>query len=216
MSCILTLSSMLLLRWQSWGPRSSLLPAGPASAKIAHLNWFVLILFLIVIAVMWSLILLVVTRKRGSFQEHAPFDAGGGQSWILIGGFAIPATILFVIFIMGLDTMSAFPLHDGHEMPPNIRVTGHQWWWEVQYLSGGVDKHFITANEIHIPVGRPMDIDLVSADMMTRSGYLPFTAKLTWYPARSIAFELKRVSLVCIAASVRNIVERNMPTWDCW
>lgn len=51
-------------------------------------------------------------------------------------------------------------------MPPNIRVTGHQWWWEVQYLSGGVDKHFITANEIHIPVGRPMDIDLVSADVI--------------------------------------------------
>jgi hypothetical protein len=37
-------------------------------------NWFVLILFLIVIAVMWGLILVVVTRKRGSFQEHAPFD----------------------------------------------------------------------------------------------------------------------------------------------
>lgn len=158
--------AFVLLRFAYSLPRSPLAPAGPASGRIAHLGWFILILFLIVTVVMWALILLVASRPRGSFEEHVRYDAGGGHSWVLIGGFAIPAVILFVIFVMGLDSMSAFPLHDGKETSAEIRVTGHQWWWEVEYLAGGVHEHFITANEIHIPSGRTVDIDLVSADVI--------------------------------------------------
>ncbi len=162
MTTAMMIANLLLV----WGPRSGFSLGGPAAGKIAHLAWFVLILFLIVTAVMWMLIALVITRPRGRFEEHAPVDIGGGHSWVLIGGFLIPATILFVIFVMGLDTMSAFPLHDGKFTPAEIRVTGHQWWWEVEYLSGGVSQHFITADEIHIPAGRPVDIDLNSADVI--------------------------------------------------
>lgn len=155
-----------LLRFEEALPRSPLAPAGPASDRIAHLGWFILVLFLIITVVMWALILLVASRPRGSFEEHVRYDASGGHSWVLIGGFAIPAVILFVIFVMGLDSMSKFPLHDGKETTAEIRITGHQWWWEVEYLAGGVNEHFITANEIHIPSGRTVDIDLVSADVI--------------------------------------------------
>jgi cytochrome c oxidase subunit 2 len=51
-------------------------------------------------------------------------------------------------------------------MKPDILVTGHQWWWEVQYLDGGPDQQFTTANEIHIPVERSINIELRSADVM--------------------------------------------------
>jgi cytochrome c oxidase subunit II len=166
MSFMLAASNLALVRFVNLPPRSPLAPAGPAADRIAHLNWFILILFLIITVVMWALIALVASRPRGRFEEHAPYDAGGGHSWVLIGGFAIPAVILFIIFVMGLDSMSAFPIHDGHETAPEIRITGHQWWWEVEYLSGGVNEHFITANEIHIPAGRTIDIDLVSADVI--------------------------------------------------
>ena len=37
----------------------------------------------------------------------------------------------------------------------HIDVVGKRWWWEVRYPDAGVR----TANEIHVPVGRPIDID---------------------------------------------------------
>lgn len=141
-------------------------PGGPAAAKIATLNWFVLILFLIVTGVMWVLIVLVATRPKGTFDEHAPVDAGGGQGWVLIGGFLIPAAILAVVFVTGLKAMSSFPVHDGMQMPAEIRITGHQWWWDVRYIEGQIDQRVTTANEIHIPTGRAVDVDLASSDVI--------------------------------------------------
>ena len=146
--------------------QSTLYPGGPAAQKLAHLNWFVLILFLIVTVVMWALIVLVATRPRGNFHEHAPVDVGGGQNWIIFGGFLVPTIILAVVFISGLGAMSAFPVHDGMNMPAEIRITGHQWWWEVRYMEGQLDRRVLGANEIHIPTGRAVDIDLVSSDVI--------------------------------------------------
>jgi len=142
-------------------------PAGPASASLARLGWFVLILSLVVLGVMWLILALVLTRPRGSLDEHAPADTGGGQDWIFIGGFAFPAAILAIMYIAGLDSMSHFPLGGGmNTHNAEIRIVGHQWWWELQYLDGPLNEHFITANEIHIPAGRTVDIDLASDDVI--------------------------------------------------
>lgn len=159
-----TVASLSLLA--GCGRQSILEPGGPASGRIAHLGWFVLILSIIVTVVMWTLIALVVSRPRGSFDEHEPVDVGGGQGWVLIGGFAIPSIILAAMFVVGLNAMAKFPVHDGILMPAQIRLTGHQWWWQVQYMAGPVDRQVTTANEIHIPVGRPVDIDLTSVDVI--------------------------------------------------
>lgn len=45
---------------------------------------------------------------------------------------------------------------------PDLIVIGHQWWWEVHYPQTGV----VTANEIHIPVGRQWLVRLESADVI--------------------------------------------------
>lgn len=151
-------------------PQSMFSPGGPASGNIAHLSWFVFILFIAVAVIMWVLLGWASYRKRGSFAEHAPVDIGGGQPWIFIGGFAIPFVILAAVFVIGLDSMSAFPLEGPHAMhetvPADIRVTGHRWWWQIDYVKGPLDQQVVTANEIHIPVGRPVDIDLTSNDVI--------------------------------------------------
>jgi cytochrome c oxidase subunit II len=152
------------------GPaQSTLNPAGPAARSLSGVSWFVYILFIVVAVVMWALIWLMATRRRGTLDEHAPVDVGGGQSWVLIGGFIIPTIILAVIFILGLSIMRRFPIHDqnmDHEAAPEIRLTGRQWWWEARYLGDSPDMSFTTANEIHIPVGRPVNIELSSADVI--------------------------------------------------
>ena len=48
----------------------------------------------------------------------------------------------------------------------NIEVTGHQWWWTVRYMDGGVSDFFETANEIHVPVGKPVVVRLKADDVI--------------------------------------------------
>ncbi|MER3445682.1 MAG: hypothetical protein C4291_02085 [Candidatus Dadabacteria bacterium] len=45
---------------------------------------------------------------------------------------------------------------------PDLIVIGHQWWWEVQYPKSGV----VTANEIHLPIGKRLLVRLESADVI--------------------------------------------------
>jgi len=147
-------------------PQSTLHPAGPAAKSLANLGWFIYVVFGTVSVVMFVLIFWAARRDRGTFEYHAPVDVDGGHSWILIGGFVVPVIILAVIFGLGLKTLSGFPMHDGEASDPQIRVVGHQWWWQVQYIAGTADQHVMTANEIHIPVGEAVDIELTTTDVI--------------------------------------------------
>lgn len=145
--------------------QSMMNPAGPAARDISTLSWIVFSIFMAVALVMWVLIGWVALRRRGSLAEHFPINVEGGLSWILVGGVVIPFVVLTLVFVLGLKTMSGFPMHDG-PINPEIRLIGHQWWWEVQYVGGDPDARFTTANEIHIPTGKMVDIELLSDDVI--------------------------------------------------
>ncbi|MFN8627865.1 MAG: cytochrome c oxidase subunit II [Candidatus Binatia bacterium] len=73
-----------------------------------------------------------------------------------------PALVLVAIAIPTIrTTFRSQPA----EAPPEaleVKVTAHQWWWQVQYL----DLEITTANEIHLPAGRPVRLSLESADVI--------------------------------------------------
>lgn len=147
--------------------QNMLRPGGPAARTLADLNGFILLLFLVVTVAMWGLIGWLALRRRGSLQEHAPWDAPGDLRWLFVGGLLVPLLTLGLVFVLGLRTMAVFPMGDqGTGGTPQVRVTGHQWWWEVRYLYGGVSRQVVEANEIHVPVGQPVDIDLESHDVV--------------------------------------------------
>ncbi len=164
----LVLTAFLFLGLTGCGlPQSMLHPGGRAADKLATLIWIEVITFCAVAFIMWVLLGWASLRRRGSLESHEPYTTGGGQSWILIGGFAIPFVILSAIFVLGIDSMKHFPVNAGMKPEkPEIQVIGHQWWWELQYVAGPLQRHFTTANEIHIPVGRPVDIELQTADVI--------------------------------------------------
>jgi cytochrome c oxidase subunit 2 len=151
-------------------------PHGPAAHSIASLAWFMTILFLFIIVVMWALLAFAFYKRRGTLAEHAPIDAGGGQMWIAIGGIAIPLIVLTILFVLGLGLLRDFPIHGMHGgmnqrqmammMKPEIRIIGHQWWWEIQYLNDDPSQSFTTANELHLPTGRSVNIEVETADVM--------------------------------------------------
>lgn len=154
--------------------QSTLDDSGPASARISHLSWFITVLFLSVTLIMWGLLFWAFSRRRGTLAEHEPVDAAGGHMWIAIGGVAVPLLILSVLFVLGLKLLTDFPIHGMHGgmadapmmMKPEIRIVGHQWWWEVQYLNEDVSQEVTTSNEIHLPLRRPIDIEVVTRDVM--------------------------------------------------
>ena len=100
-----------------------------------------------------------IWRYRASRQfagEAATFER---NRRLEIAWTAAPALILAVVFVLTLGTMAEI---NGAGVTPALRIaaTGHQWWWEFGY--GGTK----TANELHIPVATPIDLDLTSADVI--------------------------------------------------
>src|SRR3546814_11301391 len=47
-----------------------------------------------------------------------------------------------------------------------VRITGEMWWWRVAYLDRQGRTVMLDANEIHIPVGEPVTLELESAEVI--------------------------------------------------
>ncbi len=110
---------------------------------------------------------------HGNAKRH-----GGDQGlpWIY-WGTAATVVILVVAFVATAATLRAAA------RPPDapaitVDVTGHMWWWEAQYRDSLPEHTFTTANELHIPVGRPVRIRLRTADVI-HSFWIPELAGKT-------------------------------------
>jgi cytochrome c oxidase subunit 2 len=148
------------------GQQSALDVRGPAAARIADLWWLMLgvaaAIYLLVIAL---LVAPLWRRRRGEDAPQEP-DASGaaerrGVAWVVVGGAVLPALILIVVFAVTLRTLFALGAPPAADL--TIRVAGRQFWWEVTYADGGA---VVTANEIHIPTGRPVRLELTSPDVI--------------------------------------------------
>ena len=82
-------------------------------------------------------------------------------------GAAITIATLLSLIVASVATghaVGTFAENQPHQL--EIAVTGHQWWWEMQYTDPEPDKSFKTANEIHIPVGKPVLLRLSTRDVI--------------------------------------------------
>jgi cytochrome c oxidase subunit 2 len=75
----------------------------------------------------------------------------------------MPVAVLVSVSVVSFGAMRA-----ENRRPPvaTIRVTGHQWWWQLDYELAGSRRHFRSANELHIPVGRPVRLLLTTNDVI--------------------------------------------------
>ncbi len=141
------------------GP-SMFVTASSEAHRLASLGWFMIAVGSIVFIVVMALLLVPLLRTRGSAADDRPPEPVNERAWVLYGGAVIPALILAGIFVLTLSTMRA-PL-SATPVPLSIEVIGHQWWWEVRYPGQSIQ----TADEIHLPVGRPVLLVLKSADVI--------------------------------------------------
>ncbi|MFM0735256.1 cytochrome c oxidase subunit II [Paraburkholderia sediminicola] len=139
--------------------------AGPAAAPTMHLGWMLTALAAAVSSLVAVLLFVAIVRRRPRTDPAALHADSGGLAWIYIGTGVSSAVLLvtLVYVLMTLETVAA----PARQPNLTITVTAYDWWWKVAY-SDAPDpaRNFATANEIHIPVGEPVKIELQSADVI--------------------------------------------------
>lgn len=135
--------------------QSMLHPAGPAASHIAWVWWF---LFFVCTAIFLTVIVLTAAAIWGP-RSTIPNQSPLGNRFIIFSGVVIPGAILISLLVVSVRSQVVLGMQ---KTELTIRVTGHMWWWEVEYPELGI----VTANEIHIPVGKPVRIELISADVI--------------------------------------------------
>ena len=138
---------------------------GLMAKRILPLTQALLIVSAVVVVIITALVLIAVLRRaRGGAVPETPLLETPGRGWISIG-VGLSTIVLAGLVVWTSMTMARIA------NPPNkpalsIDVRGHQWWWEFVYQSDDPSKIFSTANEIHIPVGKPVRFTLNGEDVI--------------------------------------------------
>lgn len=186
---LVTLTTLVLavpLLGSCAGDQSTLAPAGRAAREVAWLWWAMLTfssLVLAVVTVLWVYAMLRRPREHGDELRRRI-----ERRWLVGGGLLLPGLSILALLIFGIPVgQRMLPLPLVGEQPLRIEVTGHQWWWEVRYPDSGV----VTANQLHLPVGRPVDLTLRSADVIHAFWVPRLGGKLDMIPGRSNVLRLQ-------------------------
>jgi cytochrome c oxidase subunit 2 len=135
----------------------SVTPQGQAISDLFALAlWLSAGVFLIVVGV---LAYVVLRFRAADDRVDEPPQVEGNRRLEVIWTVAplLVLALLFALAMRALGTLSA-----AAEAPLRVRVIGHQWWWEYEYPDLGLR----TANELRVPVGTPLQLEITSADVI--------------------------------------------------
>src|SRR5260370_9729348 len=152
-------------------------PQSPQARAIYDLAIPSTIIFALIFVIVTGAIIYAILRFRGRAGEPDPKQIPGNRK-VEIAWTIIPFLIVILLLLM---TLSAMNRADPPPAPsPDLVVTGHQFWWQVDYPGSGV----ITANEIHIPTGKPLSVRLESKDVLHEFWVPKLTRKMTNVPGQ--------------------------------
>jgi cytochrome c oxidase subunit 2 len=141
---------------------SSMLDAhGSEAERIAGVWWLMFGLGAAVYAVVAGCIVWAIVRNRDEASEGL-----ADNTWIVWGGVVVPVVILAVLAVVTVQATSELRRPQSGAL--RVEVVGKRWWWQVSDPGTG----FTTANELHLPAGRPVEIGLDS-DNVIHSFWVP-------------------------------------------
>jgi cytochrome c oxidase subunit 2 len=152
--------------------------AGSDAIAIGHLWWgFLGITTVVYLLVILALVLAMRRARRGTVDGEASQLRSDDRARLAVGA-AMAASVVILLgllagdFVFGRDVLEELtPKGD----PVRIRITAHQFWWQVEYDDDIPSQRVITANEITVPVGQPIQLTLRSQDVI-HSFWLPALA----------------------------------------
>lgn len=146
------------------GLQSVMEPAGPIAAQqrdlfmwTYYLSWFVMLL------VAGVLIYAIVRYRRTRYPKDDIPDQVHGHTGLEIAWTVLPVLIVIAVAVPTVRTI--FTTENRVEIGGDdlvVNVTGYQWWWRFEYPEQGI----VTANELHVPAGRRVVLNLDSADVL--------------------------------------------------
>jgi cytochrome c oxidase subunit 2 len=152
-------------------------PQSPQARAIYELFIQSGVIFTLIFVVVTGLIVFSIVRSRARAQERDPEQIAGNKK-VEMAWTIIPFLIVILLLAM---TLSAMNRVDPPPPPsPDLIVTGHQFWWQVDYPASGV----ITANEIHIPTGKALSVRLESKDVLHEFWVPKLTRKMSNVPGQ--------------------------------
>ena len=140
-------------------PVDTLNPVTPQGLAISNLFNLALALSALILALVVGLLLVAIPRYRERPGAPEPPQIHGNRN-LEIFWTATPALLLTVIFFLTLRTMHVVDAAAPGAL--RVQVLGWQWWWEYRYPELGV----VTANELHVPVGVPLELELTGGDVI--------------------------------------------------
>ena len=153
-------------------------PSGPDAAAVARL-WWVMLAAGTVVYLLTMALLVVALRRRRARPEQRPW--AGGRRLITGFGVGMPLVVLVPLMLLTVLTGRATDAQDVDEAEVVVEVTGFQFWWEVRYP----DEDIVTANEVHVPVGQPVEFRLLSEDVIHSFWVPELAGKLDMIPGRT-------------------------------
>jgi cytochrome c oxidase subunit 2 len=159
--------------------QSVLHPAGVEAGIVSHLWWVMFWTCTVVWVAVAGAMLLAIRRGRtrtAPGSERVLF-----RNVLVATGISIVA-LVWLLFESVLTGRAQENLSAQNSL--HIQVTGYQWWWDVEYDNPTPSLRVTTANELHIPVGRPVIVDLFSGDVI-HSLWIPnLQGKIDLIPGR--------------------------------
>ena len=156
-------------------PQSALRAAGPIAQTLLEVSGVLAVGGTLIFSAVMVLLALAVRRRAGSCVNT--------RWWIVGGGFVFPAVVLSALF-----AYSEAHRPPWRPVPPAdaliVGVTGYMWWWEVRYRDPATGAEVVAANEIRIPVGRPVYFGLGSADVIHSFWVPSLGGKMDMLPGR--------------------------------
>lgn len=145
-------------------PQSSLVPESDVATRLSDLFltifWWAVAVFVLVEGAL--LVAIIKYRARRDDAPNSEARHVHGHTLLELVWTLVPALVLVVIAV---PTMTTIWDIDRPTVDPDallVEVVGHQWWWEFRYP----EFDLVTANEMHIPAGRTIDLRLTSADVI--------------------------------------------------
>jgi cytochrome c oxidase subunit 2 len=186
--------------WLNWltGPQSTIDVAGPVAESQRHV-FYVTVWVTGVIFVLVASVLTYATLKykaRNTADEHAPTPPQGHGN-PLVELSLIAASVLALVFI-AIPTLKAIWFN--YDVPAaekqnalEITATGYQWWFKFEYPSEQIADvgPLTTANELVIPAGRAVSINLRTTDVIHSFWVPKLAGKVDMIPNRGNHLWLK-------------------------
>jgi cytochrome c oxidase subunit 2 len=145
-----------------------LAPSGAAARLIAHHGWWLIGICTAVALVTLVLFFIALLGRRSKDDESLPGQAKmlrRPEVWIGVG---VTATVIILSGFIVASFLTDRALAQMESVSPytHIEVTAHQWWWEIRYSGSDEGAGFVTANELHLPAGESVSLQLSSPDVI--------------------------------------------------